>query len=59
LSSLTQIIVIKFLGAFQVVYDTLNFLEERMKISSEQVQASMKQNQVSVKFKRAIKVSEL
>jgi hypothetical protein len=32
----TQIIVnIKFLGAFSVVSDTLNFLEERKKSSSE------------------------
>jgi hypothetical protein len=41
LSSLTQIIVnIKFLGAFSVVSDTLNFLEESKKSSSKRVQAS-------------------
>jgi hypothetical protein len=40
LSVETQIIVnIKFLGAFSVVSDTLNFLEESKKSSSERVQA--------------------
>jgi hypothetical protein len=39
-----------------VVTDILNFWKQ---VQARQVQVSVKQNQVSVKFKRAIQVSEL
>jgi hypothetical protein len=54
LSSLTQIIVnITLLDAFLVVTDILNFLAKSKKSSSEGVQASEKQIQVSVNSKQA------